>query len=149
MNLTIEKRQQEDSVILELDGELDISSSSTIRDEINQIIESGQRHIVLDMTKVVYMDSSGLGALAEAHKKLGQDGDIVLVGCRAVVERVLRFTQFDRVLELYRSFEDLEAGHRDNLRAVSGISRSTILKQKPGFHPAARRPPDRQGRRFQ
>ena len=148
MALSLEKDERDGSVVLALDGEVEVASSALLRDELNLILESGRRRIILDMTKVTYMDSSGLGAMVQAHRTLGSKGTLALVGCRPAVERVLRFTQFDKVLELYRTFEDLDAGNRDNLRAVSGISKSVIQKQKSIPRPASIRPPG-PGRRLQ
>lgn len=139
MALLLEKEEREGSVVLAMEGEVDVATSHLLRDELNDIVESGHRRIIIDMTRVTYMDSSGLGALVQVHRILGNKGSLALVGCRPAVERVLRFTQFDKVLDLYRTFEDLEAGNRDNLRAVSGISKSVIMKQKSIPKPAAPR----------
>lgn len=147
MSLSVDKKEQDDRVIFTLDGELDVASSPMLREELSRAIEGGCRRIVIDMSSVSYMDSSGLSALVVAHKALGSRGSLALVGSRPTIERVLRFTQFDKVLDLYRSFEDLEAGNRDNLRAVSGVSKSVLQKQKQITRPTSRRQND--GRRLQ
>lgn len=154
MTMAMEVRKVDNAVIIEPDGELDVSTSPMLKEELNRLIEGGCRRIIVDMTKVSYMDSSGLGALVVAHKSVGARGTLALVGCRPAVERVLRFTQFDRVLELYRTFEDLESGNRDNLRAVSGVSKSVLAKQKASPHTTVSKttPVDRNngpGRRLQ
>jgi anti-sigma B factor antagonist len=143
MALTFESREEGDTIFLVPDGEMDVSGSPPIKDELNRLISEGRRRIVLDMTKVSYMDSSGLGALVNVHKALGARGMLALIGCRPAVERVLRFTQFDRVLQIYRTFEDYEQGNRDNLRAVSGVSKSVIAKQKAAPHTAIQKSPER------
>jgi len=130
MEFTIQRHDQENLVVLELEGELDVSSSPALREELTQLIDGGARRIALDMTRVAYMDSSGLAALVTAHRALGARGDLALVGCRPTVERVLRFTQFDRVVPVFRTFEDFAEGNRDNLRAVSGVSKTVMQKQK-------------------
>ena len=155
MALSIEKQVQDNRVILVLDGELDVQTSPLLREQLHQLLEEGQRQIVLDMSKLSYMDSSGISALVNTHKALGAKGSLSLVACRPAVERVLRFTQFDKVLALYRNFEDMEKGYRENLRAVSGVSKSVIQKQKEMARVVPRRsaepvpPGEHPGRRLQ
>ena len=154
MAIPIEIRTEGSRVFVIPDGELDVSSSPELREELSRLVAAGHKLIVMDMTKVSYMDSSGLGALVAIHKTLAPQGSLALVACRPAVERVLRFTQFDRLLEVYRTFEDLDSGNRDNLRAVSGVSKSVLAKQKAAPHTTIQRStdhndkPDRHGRRL-
>jgi anti-sigma B factor antagonist len=144
MALTIDSRDEENTTIISLDGDLDVSSSPQVKETLSHLLEQGRKRIVVDMSRVSYMDSSGLSAIVATHQSLRNRGTIALVGCKPNVERVLRFTQFDKVLDLYRNFEDYEAGQRDNLRAVSGVSKSVMMKQKAA--PRTNRSTDRSDR---
>jgi anti-sigma B factor antagonist len=59
------------------------------------------RTVLLDLTEVEFLDSSGLGAVVAARKLLGTDHRLALAGLQPAVEKVLRLTHMDRVFPIY------------------------------------------------
>jgi anti-sigma B factor antagonist len=57
--------------------------------------------VLLDLSEVEFLDSSGLGAVVAARKLLGQNHHLALAGLQPAVEKVLRLTHMDRVFPIY------------------------------------------------
>ena len=84
--------------------ELDIESQSKFVEVVNNCFDEGVIHIVVDMQNVNYIDSSGLWALFEGHKKAAQkNGKLVLVAPTKDVRRVLDITKMSSKIEIYEA----------------------------------------------
>jgi anti-sigma B factor antagonist len=73
------------------------------RDTAEAPQSAGGEMLVLDMSEVEFLDSSGLGAVVAARKLLGMDRHLALAGLQPAVEKVLRLTHMDRVFPIYPS----------------------------------------------
>lgn len=70
-------------------------------------IAEGYSKLVLDLTKVNEIDSSGLGALLFAKRQAsGNEGDLRLVGVSESVQNMIRIAQFSRVFEMHKSIQE-------------------------------------------
>lgn len=93
-------------VIVRLDGRLNMVAAPRLKSEIEAVVEAGGTHVLVDLTAVPFMDSSGLGALIAALKKARQaHGDLRIAGAGDQVTTVLRLTNLDRVLRPYDTVE--------------------------------------------
>jgi anti-sigma B factor antagonist len=87
-------------------GQIDLSTVPELKAAMHAAIESGGRHIIIDLAGVRYMDSSGFGALLGATKRLRPvGGQLYLVGCTEPIVRLLRITRLDTIFEVYESEE--------------------------------------------
>lgn len=87
--------------------ELDIESQANFVEVINTIFEDGQANIIVDMSNISYIDSSGLWALFEGHKKATQkEGIMILLNPTKDVKRVLDITKMSSKLKIMSSEED-------------------------------------------
>jgi anti-sigma B factor antagonist len=82
---------------------LDAVIAASFREALVERIDQGQRNIVLDMTDVNFMDSSGLGAVVFILKHLGHKGRLHICGVTPGVMAVLRLTRMDRVLKTFET----------------------------------------------
>jgi anti-sigma B factor antagonist len=84
--------------IARLAGEVDISNAERLQSLLSTTI--GQGNVVVDLSKVTFMDSTGLSAMIVAYRR-GQDAQhtLRLAGAQGPVRRVLEITQLDIVLE--------------------------------------------------
>lgn len=108
-NIRLETQVKESGGIkvLDLAGEVDVYTAPRFKDAVNEIIESGQRHLVINMERVTYMDSSGFGTLLSATKRLKPAGGTVnLVKCSGSIDRILRITRLDAVFRTHNSVEE-------------------------------------------
>jgi anti-sigma B factor antagonist len=82
--------------------ELDIENQAYFVDIINSIFDEGNIRVIVDMQNVSYIDSSGLWALFEGHKKAEQkNGKLVLLKPTKDVKRVLDITKMSSKIQLY------------------------------------------------
>jgi anti-sigma B factor antagonist len=89
---------------LRLDGRLNLVAAPRLRAAVDDVVQSGATRVVLDLSAVTFMDSSGLGALIAGLKVTRQaGGDLRIAGVTEQVASVLRLTNLDRVLRSYPS----------------------------------------------
>ncbi len=87
-------------------GEIDLATVNTLRSEITDALNGGARHLVLHLDGVSYIDSSGLGTLIGAHKRVVASGGTLTVRCsQPRILRLLTITGLDRVLTVTGSEE--------------------------------------------
>lgn len=79
---------------------LDVTTAGDFQNALREQVPEKCTVLVLNLTDVEFMDSSGLGALIAAMRSLEGRGEIVLCGCRAPVVSLLRLTSLDRVFRL-------------------------------------------------
>ena len=78
--------------------------------------------IVLDVSRVNCLDSSGLGAVVAAMKLLGPKNRLELTGLTPTVEKVFRLTRMDSVFRIHESVEAAEAADPNNALKRPGVS---------------------------
>jgi anti-sigma B factor antagonist len=103
--------------IVSLAGELDLSTIPGVESRLFDQLRT-QSAVILDLTRLSFIDSSGIGLLIQAFRATGDDGRLHIVIARgSQVERVLRLVGLDRalprVLERSRALEALDGAARD------------------------------------
>ncbi len=94
-------------LILRLLGKrLDASMAPMFKAAVIRHVDAGSHRIVLDMSKVDFMDSSALGAVVSCMKSISTRGSLAISGTHGAVLKLLKLTRLDRVLKLYDSTED-------------------------------------------
>ncbi|GAB6140445.1 STAS domain-containing protein [Methylosoma difficile] len=88
------------------ESRLDAKLAVTFRETLEKLIDEGQHAIVLDMTKIIFIDSSGLGAIVSCLKKLGPKGKLVLFGINAPVASMFKLTRMDKVFTICQNQEE-------------------------------------------
>jgi stage II sporulation protein AA (anti-sigma F factor antagonist) len=81
-----------DTATFYLAGELDHAASAQVRDALDQVITEnrGVRHLVLDMNRLSFMDSSGIGVILGRYKRVAQrGGDVAVRNTAPAVDRIL------------------------------------------------------------
>jgi len=80
IDLTVRSRVADGWTVLSVEGEVDLYSAPVLRDAALAATESGVDHVVLDLTAVPFMDSSGLGVIVACLKRLREiGGELALV----------------------------------------------------------------------
>jgi anti-sigma B factor antagonist len=104
MQLQVDSRTGVDGgTEIELRGEIDLATVNTLRSAVIDAVAAGARRVHLLLDGVTYIDSSGLGTLVGAHRRLAAIGGELVVRCD--LERVLRLfrmTGIDQVLTVQR-----------------------------------------------
>jgi anti-sigma B factor antagonist len=96
--------------IYELIGSLDIYSASKMKKDINAVLdEDDVDSLVLDMSKVTHMDSSGIALIANLQKKMKTAGSkFALLSVTNDIMSVLRLSSLDNFFTIYNSEGDLK-----------------------------------------
>ena len=86
---------------------MDAYTSGRFREMMVSVIEDGARNLVVSMTNVQYIDSSGLGALVGGLKRIREkDGRISIVCDRPQILKVFEITGLERVFPIYDNEKD-------------------------------------------
>lgn len=108
MDLTIETQRSGSWTLLLVAGELDLHTSPSLRDRISELLDAGTSKLAIDLEQVSFMDSSSLGILVTALKRIQeQDGDLALVGANGSPLKVLSLTGIDGLMPMFASSADL------------------------------------------
>lgn len=103
--LNINERQAADVTVLELEGNLIIGEgSSALRNALRRLIREGKKKVLLDLTKVNFIDSNGIGELVSgliAIKR--EDGQLKLLN---VTQKALHVLDVTGLLSVFNVFED-------------------------------------------
>ena len=110
MTLSIADSTRGDFHVLQLAGDIDVESSRTLRAHIVERFALPSARLVVDLTAVDFMDSSGLGALVSGWQLTREDGDFRIAGANAVVRRVLSITGMEDVFSMYATVDDAVTG---------------------------------------
>src|SRR5437763_712620 len=87
--------------VAELEGELDVNTSERLRTELLRLIEDGCRRLVIDMSELALIDSTGLGVLVGVMKRVLQHGgEMHLRAPRPAARKVYDITGLDRVFTI-------------------------------------------------
>ena len=106
MKVTIQ--EDENYTILGFDGAVDLSSSSDARKNIIEILENN-RNILIDLSLVTYIDSSGVASLVEGYQiAKKQSINFGLIGVSDAAMNVLKLARLDQVFPIYKTKEEYE-----------------------------------------
>ena len=85
-------------VVVTLRGDVDVYSSAQLREALTDLIDDGPGAIVLDLSGLDFLDSTGLGVLVGAQKRLVQrGGELILRAPRPGARKVFEITGLDKV----------------------------------------------------
>ena len=88
--------------ILALEGEIDLHVSPRIAASLKEMIEKNPTRLVVDLSRVTYIDSSGLAVLIEAMQNLEQhQGKFLLAGLQEHVRSIFETARLDQVFLIY------------------------------------------------
>ena len=88
------------------EARVDAANSPRLKAHLLALVEDGQLRIGVDLSDVRLIDSSGLGALVTAVKRIGQNGCVMLWGLSREVKAVFELTQLYKVFEIFESEAD-------------------------------------------
>ncbi|MEL7038124.1 MAG: STAS domain-containing protein [Cyanobacteria bacterium J06592_8] len=105
-------------IILQPQSCLDLKGGHVLKEEVQAISANEPKLWILDLAKVEFIDSSGLGALVTALKLARQRGcRLVLCHPSATVKMILEITQLDRAFEIFDELESIFSTYSQPLSA--------------------------------
>ncbi|MBO3664819.1 STAS domain-containing protein [Microbacterium stercoris] len=105
--MDIDEAVRQDATVLGLSGRLNLVSAGSLKSRIDALVAGGTSRLVIDLTAVDFIDSSGLGALIGGLKTARQaGGDLRLAAASEQVLAVLGLTNLDRILTPYATVDE-------------------------------------------
>lgn len=80
---------------------LDAALAVRFKDSLKTLVDEGVEHMVLDLSNVSFMDSSGLGAVVAHLKYMGTERKFEICSLTPTVEKVFRLTRMDSIFKIY------------------------------------------------
>lgn len=108
MDLSLTERAVPPFHVVEVSGEIDVYTAPKLREVVVGAIEAGNTRLIIDIEGVDFLDSTGLGVLVGALKRVRADGGSLDIVCTS--ERLLRIfsiTGLDKVFGLHASLDDI------------------------------------------
>jgi anti-sigma B factor antagonist len=92
--------------VVELEGEIDLSTSPVFKETVYRVIESGNKDVIIDLNGLEFMDSTGLGVLVAALKKTSMEGGSIRLICsKRNIIKVFTITGLDKVFAIYDNLQ--------------------------------------------
>ena len=112
--LNISERRVSDITILDLDGKITIGEGSVaLRTAIRRLLEEGKKKILLNLAKVGYIDSSGIGELVSSYTAINKEGgELKLLNLTQKLQDLLTITKLLTVFDVYESEEEALASFK-------------------------------------
>ena len=97
--MDIKEENTGSKLIVHIDGEVDLENSDALREKISEIIENNP-NIELDLTKVTYIDSSGVAVLIESNQKAQEANKELTLNLSEAVLSVLKMAKLESFFKM-------------------------------------------------
>jgi anti-sigma B factor antagonist len=106
VELSLTTRRFADHTVLEIRGEIDVYTAPTLRESLVQLATAGESRLIVDLTRVDFLDSTGLGVLVGANRRLTAAGGTMTLVCpHEKLLKIFRITGLDSVFQIHGSVE--------------------------------------------
>lgn len=117
MSFTVSIRQEGQISLVDVSGRLTSFETGALREAIQGLLEKGRKSILLNLSGLKYLDSSGIGELARIYVTVVKhSGEMKVVGLTPMVEEVLRITH---LAQIFPEFPDEQSALK-SFRPASG-----------------------------
>ncbi len=138
MRVQLERQPDARTCVLHVEGELDIAAVPEVRSCLESAVERGCQDIILDLSLVVYADSSALGLLVWLDRQLApRNGRVILAGANRDITRILELSGLTSVAPTISSSPNTAA-------ALEGLDLG-VTPAEPLWHESLAVPADMQG----
>lgn len=110
--LEVHLEQSGDVPVVRVVGEIDLATAPQLQSCLARI-PADTRAVIVDLTAVTFLDSTGLSVLVAGRKRLsedGEEGDLRLVVSRSLIQRVLDVTGLSNVFPVFATVEEAVRG---------------------------------------
>ena len=107
MELGLDVSENNGWAVLGVSGEVDVATVPRLREQLHSLVAQGSHRIVVDLDQVDFLDSTGLGVLVGALKRVRtHDGELALVCTQPRIRKVFEVTGLTKVFSLYDSVDE-------------------------------------------
>lgn len=106
MNITAENKNNK-TLLSVKEERLDANNSGELKEYLQRLLENEAKALVIDLSAVRFIDSSGLGALLSGYKNANlHQGSLVLSGLQPRVQSMFELTRLHRVFDIYPKLQE-------------------------------------------
>ena len=98
MKIEVVDTQRGGIQLVKIEGRLDANFSLQLEDEVDRLLEQGKKNIILDLSDVTYLSSSGLRVFLSINQETKGTGGLVLVNPREVVKKIFEVAELQDLL---------------------------------------------------
>ena len=113
IEFSIEDRQVgADTHVVSVTGEIDLFTAPDFKRSVSAPIDNGVSHVIVDLTRTTFIDSSSLGVLIGAHRRLRRlEGSLVIVCSNDAIVKTFRITGLDSVFTIVATLDEAFNGN--------------------------------------
>lgn len=105
--MPVTTREYQGTFVLDLVGRFDLESRERVQGILDEVLESGTRHVILNLSGVPFIDSAALGLLVVNHKKFQEAGGrISLVSPQPEVRLLLDMAATPKLIPSYQTLDE-------------------------------------------
>lgn len=106
MDLRLDVSEHGDRSVLRVGGEVDVATAPRLREQLIVLVNEQRYQLVVDLSDVDFIDSTGLGVLIGALKRVrSHDGDLHLVCSDPRIVRVFEITGLDQIFSMHETLD--------------------------------------------
>lgn len=107
--MDVELKQVRNTLVVKVVGELDMVIAEKLRRQTDEKLDSGTiSNLIINLGKVTFIDSSGLGFIIGRYKKIAAyKGRMFIVGAKPNVEKILYFSGINKLIPMYKSEQEI------------------------------------------
>jgi anti-sigma B factor antagonist len=113
-----ERALDERTSVLNVEGELDLAAAPSLKWALADVVQAGATRLVVDLTRVTFIDSTALGVLVGAHRSLSAGARLAIACRHPDVLNIFELTGLDATFDIFPTLEDALAHVRGDAIAA-------------------------------
>ena len=111
MDLGLDVSESDGQCVLSVRGEVDVYTAPKLRERLIEMVGEGKHRIIVDLEAVDFLDSTGLGVLVGALKRVkAHDGSLSLVCTQDKILKIFKITGLTKVFPIHGSLDEATGG---------------------------------------
>ena len=107
MELGLDTRTVDGYAVVDVKGEIDVYTAPKLREKLIELVSEGSYNVVVNLEGVDFLDSTGLGVLVGALKRVkAHDGTLALVCTQDKILKIFKITGLTKVFPIHDSVEE-------------------------------------------
>ena len=107
MELGVDVRKVGSHSVVDVKGEIDVYTAPKLREKLIELVSEGSYDVVVNLEGVDFLDSTGLGVLVGALKRVkAHDGSLALICTQDKILKIFKITGLTKVFPIHESVED-------------------------------------------
>jgi anti-sigma B factor antagonist len=114
VELGLDVRKLDSHSVVDVKGEIDVYTAPKLREKLIELVSEGSYDVIVNLEGVDFLDSTGLGVLVGALKRVkAHDGNLALVCTQDKILKIFKITGLTKVFAIHASVEEAAAGGRE------------------------------------